>query len=69
VGGKEKVMKQKGKLREKKETKKIFIGNDLTKQERKMQKKLRTIAKEERREGKEVKVGYRKMEGMKKGKD
>jgi hypothetical protein len=43
---KEKIMKQKGKLREKKETEKIFIDNDLTKQEREVQKKLRTIAKE-----------------------
>jgi hypothetical protein len=33
-------------------------SNDLTKQEREIQKKLRTIAKEEKREGKEVKVGY-----------
>jgi hypothetical protein len=31
-GGKEKVLKQKGKLRGKKETEKIFIDNDLTKQ-------------------------------------
>jgi hypothetical protein len=31
--GKEKVIKQKEKLREKKETEKIFIDNDLTKQE------------------------------------
>jgi hypothetical protein len=38
-------------------TKKIFIDNDLRKQKRKIQKKLRTIAKEEKREGKEVKVG------------
>jgi hypothetical protein len=29
--------------------------------EREMQKKLRTIAKEGKREGKEVKVGYRKI--------
>jgi hypothetical protein len=43
---KEKIMKRKGKLREKKETEKIFIDNDLTKQEREVQKKLRTIAKE-----------------------
>jgi hypothetical protein len=55
-----KVMKQKGKQREKKKTEKIFIDNDLTKQEREMQTKLRTIAKEEKREGKEAKVGYRK---------
>jgi hypothetical protein len=47
--GKEKVMKQKAKLREKKEIKKIFIGNDLTKQEREIQKKLRTNAKEEKK--------------------
>jgi hypothetical protein len=39
--GKEKVMKQKGKLRENKETEKIFIHNDLTKQEREIQKKLK----------------------------
>jgi hypothetical protein len=58
--GKEKVMKQKGKLREKNEEK-IFIDNDLTKQERQIQKKLRIISKEEKREGKEVKVGYRKI--------
>jgi hypothetical protein len=43
--GKEKVIK-KGKLREKKETEKIFTDNDLTRQEREIQKKLRTIAKE-----------------------
>jgi hypothetical protein len=51
--GQEKVMKQKGKLRERKETEKIFIDNDLTKQERKIQKKLKTIAKEEKRKEKE----------------
>jgi hypothetical protein len=39
--GKEKVMKQKGKPREKEETQIIFIDNDLTKQEREIQKKLR----------------------------
>jgi hypothetical protein len=59
--GKEKTMKQKGKMREKKETEKIFIDNDLTKQEREILKKQRTIAKKEKREGKEVKVGYRKI--------
>jgi hypothetical protein len=59
--GKEKTMKQKGKMREKKETEKIFIDNDLTKQEREILKKPRTIAKEGKREGKEVKVGYRKI--------
>jgi hypothetical protein len=45
-------MKKKGKLRKKKETEKIFIDNDVTKQEREIQKKLRTIAKEDKREGK-----------------
>jgi hypothetical protein len=45
-------MKRKGKLRKKKETEKIFIDNDVTKQERDIQKKLRTIAKEDKREGK-----------------
>jgi hypothetical protein len=59
--GKEKVMKQKGKLRERKETEKIFINNDLTKQGREIKNKLRTIAKEEKMEGKEVKVGYGKI--------
>jgi predicted Zn-ribbon and HTH transcriptional regulator len=54
-------MKQKKKLREKKETEKIFIDNDLTKQEQEIQKKLRTIAKEEKREGKEVKMRYSKI--------
>jgi hypothetical protein len=38
----------KGKLREKKEIEKTFIDKDLTKQEREIQKKLRTIAKEEK---------------------
>jgi hypothetical protein len=41
-----KVMKQKEKLREKKETQKIFMAL----QEREIQKKLRTFAKEEKRE-------------------
>jgi hypothetical protein len=54
-------MNQKGKLREEKETEKIFIGNDLTKQEREIQKKLRTFANAEKRAGKEVKVGCRKI--------
>jgi hypothetical protein len=51
---KEKVIKQKGKLRDKKEIEKIFIDKDLTKQEREIHKKLRTIAKE-------VNVGYKKI--------
>jgi predicted metal-binding protein len=59
--GKEKVMKQNEKLRGKKEIEKIFIENCLTKQEREIHKKLRTIVKVEKREGKEMKVGYRKI--------
>jgi hypothetical protein len=39
----------------------MFIDNDFTKQEREIQKKLRTIAKEEKREGKEVKMIYSKI--------
>jgi hypothetical protein len=38
-----------------------FIATNLRIQEREMQKKLRTITKEGKREGKEVKVGYRKI--------
>jgi hypothetical protein len=52
-----KGIKQKGKLKEKKGNRE----NILTKQEREIQKKLRTIAKEEKREGKDVKVAYRKI--------
>jgi hypothetical protein len=39
----------------------FHIDNDLTKQKRKIQKKLKTIAKEEKREGKEAKMGYIKI--------
>jgi predicted ATPase len=56
-----KVMKQEEKLRKKKETEKIFIDNALTKQEREIQKKLKSTTKEEKREAKEVQVGYRKI--------
>ncbi|KAH0814053.1 hypothetical protein GEV33_008739 [Tenebrio molitor] len=59
--GKEKVMKQKGKLRGNRATEKIFIDNDLTKKEREIQKKIRAIAREERRQGKDLKVGYMKI--------
>jgi polysaccharide deacetylase 2 family uncharacterized protein YibQ len=59
--GKEKVMKQKGKLIGNRATEKIFIDNDLTKKEREIQKKIRAIAREERRQGKDLKVGYMKI--------
>jgi hypothetical protein len=45
------VMKQNEKLRGKKEIEKIFIENCLTKQEREIHKKLRTIVKEEKERG------------------
>jgi hypothetical protein len=70
VEGKEKVMKQKGKLRGNRATEKIFIDNDLTKKEREIQKKIRAIAREEKRraiakeakrQGKNLKVGYMKI--------
>jgi hypothetical protein len=54
-------MKQKGKLKENKETENIF--RDLTKQEREIQKKLRAITKEEKRKKNERKLGYRKITG------
>jgi hypothetical protein len=59
--GKEKVMKQKGKLRGNRATEKIFIDNYLTKKEREIQKKIRAIAREEKRQGKDLKVGYMKI--------
>jgi hypothetical protein len=40
--GKEKVMKQMGKLREKKETEKTFIDNDFTKQEKRNTEETKT---------------------------
>jgi polysaccharide deacetylase 2 family uncharacterized protein YibQ len=56
-----KVIKQKGKLKGNRATEKIFIDNDLTKKEREILKKIRAIAREEKREGKDVKVGYMKI--------
>jgi hypothetical protein len=56
-----KGVKQKGKLRGNRATEKIFIDNDLTKQEREIQKKLRATAREEKRKGKDAKVGYMKI--------
>jgi hypothetical protein len=40
----------------------MYIGNDLTNEERKTQKKLRQVAREERDRGKKVKIGYRKIQ-------
>lgn len=54
---KEKIMKEKSKLR----GRNIFIDHDMTKEEREVQRKLRERAGREREEGKKVKVGYRKI--------
>jgi hypothetical protein len=42
--------------------KKVYIDDDLTKEERETQKKLRELAREERDRGKRVKIGYRKIQ-------
>jgi hypothetical protein len=41
----------------------MYIDDDLTNEERKTQKKLREVAREERDRGKRVKIGYRKING------
>jgi len=41
---------------------KIYIDNDLTQEERKVQKKLREIARDERADGRRARVGYRRIE-------
>lgn len=51
------VMKAKSKLKQ--EAEKIFIENDLTFQERKIQKEIKNFAREHK--GKEVKIGYQKV--------
>ncbi|KAH0820296.1 hypothetical protein GEV33_002495 [Tenebrio molitor] len=53
-GEKRKVMENKRKLRKKK-GKRVYIEDDMTKKERDTQKKLRTLAKEEREKGLRVK--------------
>jgi hypothetical protein len=40
----------------------MYIDDDLTKEERETQKKLRELAREERDRGKRVKIGYRKIQ-------
>lgn len=54
---KKKVMENKAKLR----GQKIYIDNDLTIEEQKVQRELRSIAKEERNNGCKTKIGYRKI--------
>lgn len=53
------VMKNKNKL--KNYTDRVYIENDLTQEERKIQAELRAIAKEERKKNKNVKVVYKKI--------
>lgn len=54
---KQRIMSVKSKLGERK----IYIEHDLTREEKEVQKILRERAREERREGRKVKVGYRKL--------
>jgi hypothetical protein len=55
------IMLSKSKLKEKK-GERMYIDDDLTKEERETQKKLRELAREERDRGKRVKIGYRKIQ-------
>jgi hypothetical protein len=54
-------MLNKSKLKERK-GEKMYIHDDLTNEERKTQKKLREVAREEGDRGKRVKIGYRKIQ-------
>lgn len=57
---KRKVMEEKGKLRERSE--KIYIDDDLTQEERRVQRCIRERGNKERESGKRVKIGYRKIQ-------
>jgi hypothetical protein len=60
---KKNILLSKGKLKEKKgERMYILVDDDLTKEERETQKKLRELARAERDRGKRVKIGYRKIQ-------
>jgi hypothetical protein len=54
-------MLNKSKLKERKDDR-MYTADDLTKEERETQKKLRELAREERDRGKRVKIGYRKIQ-------
>lgn len=54
---KQEIMTNKFKLR----NTKIYIDNDLTVEERRIQKEIRSIAREEKGKGKKVKIGYQKI--------
>jgi hypothetical protein len=53
------IMRNKHKLKTISE--KVYINNDLTEQERKIQKVIQEIAKEERAKNQQVKIGYQKI--------
>jgi hypothetical protein len=54
-------MLNKSKLKENKDER-MYIDDNLTKEERETQKKLRELAREERDRGKKVKIGSRKIQ-------
>ncbi|KAK9758999.1 hypothetical protein QE152_g331 [Popillia japonica] len=56
-----KIMKNKSKLKEYTEEK-VYINDDMTKEEREIQEKIRRKAKEERMKGKTVKIGFQNKE-------
>lgn len=56
---KEMVMKNKNKLKHLQN--RIYINNELTKEEKECQKTIKQIAEEERKNGKTVKIGYQKL--------
>jgi len=43
-------------------SRKIYIDNDLSQEEREAQRKLREIARDERADGRKARVGYRRIE-------
>ncbi|KAJ3631830.1 hypothetical protein MTP99_012936 [Tenebrio molitor] len=58
---KKNIMLNKSKLKENKDER-MYIDDNLTKEERETQKKLRELAREERDRGKRVKIRYRKIQ-------
>jgi hypothetical protein len=57
------IMLNKSKLKERKDERMYsYIDDDLTNEEREIQKKIREVAREERERGKMVKIGYRKIQ-------
>lgn len=56
-----KIMKNKSKLRDLKAENKYYINHDQTREERDTQRLIRQRAQEEKQNGKQVKVGYRKL--------